>query len=249
MTLPGRSACVLVAAAALAAAAPAACSPTNDEVILGMLRTQLAAQYHECVPLGWSPVAVAGTYYPGTTVTLYEEGVWLPARWIGRVRTRDLARRDVRAISDVLNELARAGMLVREKTSAGSRYHLAAAAQPFFYDDSDYGNNPDHIPYLCYSTIVPQRVLSTDSVRRARLRYGSRDEDMFHATFAWTPSPIAGWANDAFLRSHSVMLGPAESPVTVTLAKRHGEWMIAELSAPTPVARIVDTAAWPQPRL
>jgi hypothetical protein len=248
MALPARSVRVLVAVA-LAAVALAACSPTSDQQILGTLRAQLAAQYHECVPLGWNPVAAAGTYYPGTSVTLYEEGVWFPARWLGRVRTRDLARRDVRAISNVLNELARVGMLVRDTSPTVSQYHLAAAAQPFYYDESDYGNNPAHIPYLCYSTIVPQQVLSTDSVRRGRLRYGSHDEDMFHATFAWTPSPIAAWANNAFLRSHSVNLGPTESPVTATLAKRHGEWTIAELSTPTPVARIVDTAAWPQPRL
>ena len=249
MARAGRPVCVLLAAAVLAAVAPAACAPSNDRAILETLRTQLAEQYHDCVPLGWSPVAVAGTYYPGTSVTLYEEGVWLPARWIGRVRTRDLARPDVRTIFGVLNELTRAGMLVRTKTSGGSRYHLTVAALPFYYDESAYGNNPDHIPYLCYSTIVPQRVVAIDSVRRDRLRYGSRDEDMFHATFEWTPRPIAAWANDAFLRSHSVMLGPAESPVTATFAKRHGEWTIAQLSAPTPVARIVDTAVWPQPRL
>ena len=234
MPRPERSACVLVAAVVLAAVMLGACSPANDQVVLATLRTQLVTQYHECVPLGWSPVAVAGTYYPGTSVTLYEEGVWLPARWIGRVRTRDLARPDVRTISAVLNELTHAGMLVRDDARGGARYHLTAAAAPFYYDESDYGNNPDHIPYLCYSTIVPQKVLSIGSARRGRLRYGSHDEDLFRATFAWTPSTIAGWANDPFLRSHSVKLGPAESPVTATFAKRHGEWALAELSTPTP---------------
>ena len=168
------------------------------------------------MPLGWSPVAVAGTYYPGTSVTLYEEGVWLPAQWIGRVRARDLARRDVRTISGVLNELARAGMLVRDNARGGTRYHLTAAAAPFYYDENDYGNNPDHIPYLCYSTIVPQQVLSIDSARRGRLRYGSHDEEMFHATFAWTPSPIAVWANDAFLREPQRGARPGRKP-------RHGD--------------------------
>ena len=244
-----RSACVLVAAAALATVMLGACARGNDRLVFATLRTQLAAQYHECVPLGWTPVAVAGTYYPGTSVTLSEQGVWLPAQWLGRVRTRDLARPDVRTISAVLNELARAGMVVAENARGSTRYHLTAAAQPFFYDENDYGNNPDHVPYLCYSTMVPQRVLSIDAARRGRLRYGSHDEDLFHATFAWTPSPIAAWANDAFLRSHSVELGPAESPVTATFAKRHGAWALAELAAPTPAARIVSTAAWPQPRL
>lgn len=249
MAFAGFRVCLMLAAVALAAAVLAACSPTHDRAVLETLRTQLANQYHECVPLGWSPVAVDGTYYPGVSVTLYEEGVWLPARWIGRVRTRDLARADVRAVTGVLNELARAGMLVRTNVPSGVRYHLTIAAQPFYYDESAFGNNPDHIPYLCYSTIVPQRVVSSGPVRRERLRYGSHDENAFHATFEWIPSPAAAWANDAFLHMHSVKLGPAESPATATFVNRHGEWRIAELSAPTPAGRIVDASVWPQPRL
>ena len=249
MAVAGRLICVLLAAAVLAAAGLTACSPTSDGAMLETLRAQLANQYRECVPLGWTPVPVAGTYYPGVSVTLYEEGVWLPALWIGRVRTRDLARADVRTASDVLNELTRVGMVHSERFPGGVRYHLTTAAQPFYYDESDRGNNPDHIPYLCYSTIVPQSVVSTDSVRRGRLRYASHDDDMFHATFKWAPSPVAAWANDAYLRTHSVKLGPAENPVTATFVRRDGEWTIAELSAPTPVARVVDASVWPRPRL
>ena len=84
--------------------------------------------------------------------------------------------------------------------------------------------------------------MSIGSVRRDRLRYGNRDKDLFHATFEWSPSPVAAWANNPFLRSHSVKLGPAESPVTATFADRHGEWTLVELSAPTPAGRIVDVS-------
>ena len=240
---------VRLAAAALAATGLAACSRAGDGAVLATLRTELANQYHACVPLGWTPVPVAGTYYPGTSVTLYEQGVWLPALWIGRVRTRDLARPDVRAASAVLSELTRVGMVDSEPFHGGIRYHLTTAAQPYYYDESDRGNNPDHVPYLCYSKIVPQGVVTTDSVRRGRLRYGSHDEDLFRALFVWTPSPAAPWANDAFLRRHSVKLGPAESPVIATFVRSRGDWAVAELSAPSPVARVVDASAWPRLQL
>ncbi len=232
-----------------AAALLPACARTDDRAILGMLAARLAKQYHECVPLGWSPVAVAGTYYPGVSVRAGEQGVWLPAVWLGHVRTRDLARADVRAVRDVLDALARAGMVVRTSDRDGFRYRLSRAGYSFFYDESDFRNNPDHIPYLCYSTIVPQRVLWSDRVHRERSRDGSHDVDAFRAAFAWTPSPVANWANDAFLRRRSVKLGPAENPVIASFVKDNDDWRVVELSTRYPLGRIVDASAWPQPRL
>lgn len=235
--------------ALLVAALLTACARTDDRAILGMLQTQLAKQYHECVPLGWTPVPNAGTYYPGVSVTMEENGVWLPAVWVARVRRRDLARPDVRTAAAVLDELTKKGLLIRTTTPGASRYRLARIGWDFYYDENDYGNNPDHIPYLCYSTIVPQRVIASEPARHERLPDGSHDEDVFRATFAWTPSPVAAWANDAFLRSHSVALGPAETPVTATFANRHGAWTIVQLSTPTPLGRVVNASAWPHPRL
>jgi hypothetical protein len=238
--------CVLIAAALLAA-----CSATDDRAVLAALQTQLSAQYHECVPLGWTPVPVAGTYYPGISVTLTEEGVWLPARWIGRVRSRDLARPDVRAAFDVLNELSRAGLLYRDDDRPGVfRYTLTAAGQQFFYDDSAYGNNPDHIPYLCYSTIVPQRIESISPIDRERSRRGAGDVDSFVATFEWTRSAVPAWANNAFVRTHSVTLGPTENPVVAEFENLDGNWTVTSLAATeSPTARVVDIGAWPRPRL
>ena len=235
-----RSICALLAASLLTA-----CARTDDRAILGMLRTQLAKQYHACVPLGWTPVPNAGTYYPGVSVTMQENGVWLPAVWVARVRRRDLTRPDVRAAAAVLDELTKKDMLVRTTAPGGARYNLARIGWDFFYDENDFGNNPDHIPYLCYSTIVPERVVSSGPVRRERLHEQSHDEDVFRVTFTWAPSRVAGWANDAFLRSHSVDLGPTESPATATFAKRHGEWTIVQLSTPTPEGRVIDRSVWP----
>jgi len=229
----------------------AGCSAAGDRAVLAALKTQLAAQYHACVPLGWTPVPVAGTYYPGVSVTLTEEGVWLPARWIGRVRSRDLARADVRAAFDVLNELSRAGLLDRDHHVAGIwRYNLTSEGQRFFYDDSAHGNNPDHIPYLCYSTIVPQRIESISPIDREPSRYGARDVDSFVAAFEWTPSPVPAWANTAFVRAHSVTLGPTEHPAVAQFQAVGGTWTITRLSGTeSPTARVVDAGAWPRPRL
>jgi hypothetical protein len=237
--------------ALIAAALLAACSPTGDRAVLASLKTQLAAQYHDCVPLGWTPVPVAGTYYPGVSVTLTEEGVWLPARWIGRVRSRDLARADVRAAFDVMNELTRAGLLDRDHHVPGLwRYNLTSAGQRFFYDDSAYGENPDHIPYLCYSTIVRQRIASVSPIERARSRDGTRDLDTFVAAFEWAPSPVPAWADNAFVRAHSVTLGPAEHPAVAQFQDVGGNWTVTRLAGTqSPTARVVDAAAWPRSRL
>ncbi len=237
--------------AVVAAALLAGCSATDDRAVLAALKTQLAAQNHECVPLGWTPVPVAGTYYPGVSVTLTEEGVWLPARWIGRVRARDLARDDVRAAFDVLNELTRAGLLDRDHhVPATWRYNLTNAGQRFFYEDSAYGDNPDHVPYLCYSTIVAQRIASVSPVARGRSRDGKRDLDTFVAAFEWTPSPVPAWADNAFVRAHSVTLGPIERPAVAQFQDVGGNWTITQLSGTqSPTARVVDAGAWPRPRL
>jgi hypothetical protein len=245
MLLAARTICALFTVALLTA-----CSATNDGAVLQTLKGQLAAQNHQCVPLGWTPVPVAGTYYPGVSVTLHEEGVWFAARWLGRVRTRDLARPDVRAAYDVLNELARGGMLEREHFPGVFQYHLTMTGQQFFYDDSAYGNNPDHIPYLCYSTIVPQRITYTSSISPERYRDGARDVDGFVAAFDWTPSPVAAWADNAFMRAHSVTLGPTENPMVAHLVNLDGEWTVTQLSGTaSPTARVVDIGAWPHPRL
>lgn len=84
-----------------------ACSPTNHWFVMHALQTQLALQYHECVPLGWDPVPVDGTYYPGYSAELQDKNSWLPALWLGSIQPSDLRQPDGRAAYEVLNELVR----------------------------------------------------------------------------------------------------------------------------------------------
>jgi hypothetical protein len=237
--------CTLVVLGALAAAA---CSPTDPRVVLRELRGELAQQYHECVPLGWNPVPVAGTYYPGANLVVEEEGngrVWLPAMWIAWIDDRKLKRADVRATAELLNALARDGMLSREARRGGSTYRLTAKAVPYFFSENAHGSNPPAIPYLCYSTMIPERVTATEPVHARRLPSGI-DAQVFRATFTWTASAPAGWARAPHLRARSIVLGPSENPLTAELARTEGGWHVVTVRGPTSQQpHVVDASVWP----
>jgi hypothetical protein len=220
----------------LAAAVLCACSPTSHSAILHALRTQLARQYHECVPLGWDPVPAAGSFYPGYSAEFEQTGVWLKSYWIGYVGKRDLGRPDVRVAAAILNELVRDGLLERTRWQSGSFYHLTLRALPYYYEDNAYGDNPEHMPYLCYSGITPNRVLWNSLIQ-----HGS-----FHAAFEWRAATRASWAQNDFLRAHSVILPPVDSPVLVTFANVDGGWNITRLNAPHMLPRVVDVNVWPR---
>jgi hypothetical protein len=231
--------------AALAAVTPS-CSPTDPRVVLRELRTELAQQYHECVPLGWNPVPVAGTYYPGANVVVSEEEVWLPAMWIASIGDRQLKRADVRATADLMNALAREGMLDREARPGGSKYRLTLKSMPYFFSENAHGSNPPAIPYLCYSTFVPERVVATDPIHTVRLA-GGVDAQVFHATFTWTASEPAAWARSPYIRAHSVVLGPSENPLTAELVRAEGAWHVVTVRGPTSQQpHVVDTSVWPR---
>src|SRR5690242_21191400 len=90
-------------AALLLSACSHAPPPGSQLAMLNALSSALDVQYHACVPLGWNPVAVAGTYYPGYVASLqnYEE-TW-DAIWRGSIAVSDIAKPRVRAVYDVLN--------------------------------------------------------------------------------------------------------------------------------------------------
>jgi hypothetical protein len=241
---------LIVARAALLAALAAltACAPNDPRVVIRALRSELAQQYHECVPLGWNPVPVAGTYYPGANVVVEEQGqgrVWLPALWIARIGDRQLTRADVRATAELMNVLAREGMLDRQTGRGGSTYRLSGSAIPYFFSENAHGTNPPAFPYLCYSAIVPQRVVATDPIHAERLP-GGVDAQAFHATFTWTASEPAAWARSAYVRAHSVVLGPSENPLTAELVRTDGGWHVVTLRGPTSQQpHVVDASVWP----
>ena len=226
-----------------------ACSPTSHWFVMHTLRTQLALQYHECVPLGWDPVPVAGTYYPGYSAELQDTNSWLPALWLGSIHTSDLRQPDGRAAYEVLNELVRVGMLERKQVAAAFHYRLTLRAVPYYFDDNEYGDNPEHWPYLCYSRMVPTQVVWNQAIREERYGEGSQQAEAFRVAFEWQPSPVPLWANDATLRSHSVILAPRRIRVIAKFIKRDRQWAIDNLYSSAPFQPyVVDASVWPRLR-
>ncbi|MGZ3550991.1 MAG: hypothetical protein ACXVAL_02745 [Vulcanimicrobiaceae bacterium] len=201
------------------------------------LNSDLSEQYHECVPLGWDPVPVETRYYyEGYTSEYWEEGVWLHPYWLGLIHTSDLSDPNVRAAYYVLNALTRAGMLERTSATGASFYRLTPRAIAYYFESNGFGNNPEHWSYLCYSRIVPRRVVWTKGVK----------DSLFRVAFEWSVSARAQWANDPFLRRHSVLLPPLSSPAVAVFAKSGDWWHITQLVTPTAMLpRTVDPAVWP----
>lgn len=202
--------------------------PSSDRALLAALQDELRFAYHGCVPLGWYPVPVKGTYYPGYTAAAQTYAEWLDAIWRGRIPAADLRRHDARTVFRVLNHLVSAGLLRRKRDSSGFAYFMTPSAFPYFYASSVFKDNRDSLPYLCYSTIVPQRIewtqaMSPSAVRRA---HGAQ---WYHVRFAWKPSPPAAWANDPVIRAHSVDLAPLTSPTTARVFYEHEQWYVANV--------------------
>lgn len=183
---------------------------------------QLATQYHSCIPLGWVPVPVAGTYYPGYSARVQDENIL----WAGSIRRSDLHRSDVRETAAVMNELVRAGMLTGDRSSEYDRYYLTDAALPYYYGGNRYNDNPEHYPYLCYSHIVPQKVVWKEPIHREN---GTRT---FHVRFTWKTSAFAAWANDAFLRERSIVLAPRERAMPTQFTECKRGWEIVMVGSP-----------------
>jgi hypothetical protein len=200
------------------------------------LSSDLSEQYHECVPLGWDPVPV-GTdyYYEGYTSEYREEGVWLHPYWLGLIHTSELSDPDARNAYDVLNALRRAGMVERANDTGAYFYRLTPRATAYYFEMNDVGNNPDHWPYLCYSSILPRRIVSTRRVK----------DGLFHVAFEWSASAPAEWANDPFIRRHSVILPPISNPAVAVFSNAGGWWHITRIVTPAfMMPRVVDPAVW-----
>lgn len=228
------------AAIAICAYLLSGCSPTAPRIVFNSLDAELHHQYHACIPLGWDPVPVAGYYYPGYSSEYREEGVWLHPYWIGVVYRSQLADQRVRTAQQVMNVLVREGMLERSPAHDAMYYHLTPRALPYYFEGNSYGNNPDHLPYLCYSTIVPAKILSTGPITRRT----------FHSEFVWRTSSPAAWAMDPFLQSHSVILPPLTARVSAKFENDHGSWYLQKLWTSTPMLpRVVNPLVWPADRI
>lgn len=204
--------------------------PTANRVLLDYLSNEMTFQYHECVPLGWAPVPVAGTYVEGYSATLGGYDEFLDAIWRGRIETSTLHKRDVFVVFNVLNHLVYAGLLARSDRADGYDYFLTWNAVPYFYASSRYSNNRGSKPYLCYSTVVPDRIAWVQRLHIEKtLSVHVSQLQEFIISFEWKPSPRADWANDQFLRSHSVILAPITSPTTAKLYYLHAQWHLLSI--------------------
>jgi hypothetical protein len=228
----------------LLAVAMSACSQSSRPALMNVVREQLD-EFHDCIPLGWDPVPIEGSYIIGYSAEIEDAG-WIPPLWIGGIRTGDLRHPEGRAAFEVLEHLVRAGMAARTNTSYGFQYRLSQSAMPYFWGDDQYGNNPEHAPYLCYSRIVPQRVLWSGPVHLERGRDGSL-RPVVRAAFDWKPEPEPAWVTaDAFLQSHSVVLAPPQSPTVVKFADLQGSWEIERVDQSFLKNRLVAPSVWPK---
>lgn len=215
----------------------AACAPNSAFTIMHAAQAHFARAYHQCIPLGWNPTPIYGTYYPGYDVELEESDWWLPPIWLGYLPQSVAYGRRARTAERVLALLVGAGMVKRDTYSGASYYHITDAAFDYFYDDDNLGNNPGHAPYLCFSKIVPQRVLWKQPV------HAERGASTFRVALAWSAGPPAPWAANPELRKYAVTLAPARAPLILKFAKTKDGWQIVNVypSAPNLLA---DAAAW-----
>jgi hypothetical protein len=175
----------LVLAGLIAAEYASAPAPDSTRAVLGALRSDLRFTYHQCVPLGWAPVPVSGTYYPGYTATAQNYAMWLDALWRGHIERNDLRTRQARSVYGTLNYLAAAGLLARKAGRSGFDYFLTPRAIPYYYGSSTFENNRDSLTYLCYSSIVPNRI---DWMHRLDVPKTRRTDTWYALEFSWSAS-------------------------------------------------------------
>ncbi|HEV2261944.1 MAG TPA: hypothetical protein VGR69_06645 [Candidatus Rubrimentiphilum sp.] len=212
-----------------------ACSPNRDAAVLHLLRAQLGDQYRACVPLGWDPVPIATTFIPGFSAEYRPPVEWLPPFWLGAIQNDELRDPSARVAFDLLNHLAKQSLVEKHVTPFGFRYNLTMAGLAFYLESSQYGNNVDHLPYLCYSRIVPTKIVWAQPIRQT-----------YRAGFQWSAGDGAPWANDPFLRSHSVILAPTKSPAIAKIVRFGGSWEVVRLYAGSMLPQLSDAAVWPR---
>jgi hypothetical protein len=212
-----------------------ACGPVSRWQTMRTLTAELEGEPHECLPLGWAPLPTGhGDYVIRASVERdqFRKGAWLPAAWVGRIQNGQLTSSTIRAIASVLTRLQDKGLVIRSNSSDGASYYLSARGLQYYYDRDAYGNNPLHLPFLCYSALVPQRIVA--------IRSGYERQ----VAFTWRSS-TAEWGNDRSIESHSVFFQPVQSPAIAKLVRRNGDWVIVSLSAATSgYPQLVDADAW-----
>lgn len=214
----------------------AACSHSAFQRVI---TDRFADQFHRCIPLGWNAFPIDGTYVPDYSVEFSPRDVWLAPLWVGFVPSSVQVSPPGSLAYQILNALVQAGMATSEPVRNGTRYHLTERAVPYYFEGSDFGNNPLHLSYLCYSKIVPDQILWTAPVRG---RQGADVRNM-HIAFSWHETAPAAWASDPLIQSHSVVLAPTRSPAVVTVSYVHGSWEVT--AADEGSNTLTSVSVWP----
>lgn len=171
--------------------------------------------------------------------------VRLDAIWAGIIHDRDLRDPQARQVQSVLDTLVDEGLLTRTRVKASLHYYLKPNAVPYFYGSQMYNNNNDSLSYLCYSSIVPSRILWTDRIHTEH--YGPRriPRPTFHAAFEWTPAAPARWAQNPILQCHSVFLPPTTTPTIARFERFKDTWYVVNIySRGLMLPTLANKSAW-----
>jgi hypothetical protein len=200
------------------------CSRHSDRDVAAYALASTVATYHDCVPLGWNPVRVMASFYPGFSAEYLENGVWLHPFWLGEIDASDLRARDVRTTFNVLNAMVAAGLLDRTSRKGSYYYRVTLKGKNYYYDGNQVGENPDHLPYMCYSRLALDRIVAA-----------SRSGNEIHATFRVRIDRIAEWSDNPVLRSNRVELPPADSVEQAVLRRSNADWQVLSIRSASPM--------------
>jgi hypothetical protein len=228
------------AALTLAVFSLVACA-SRQQTLLNAVEEQFDGQFHKCIPLGWNPAPIDGSYVPNFSVELRERDAWLPPLWLGFLPKRAANTPNGRTAAEVLDALARSGLVEKRRVNNGIRYNLTQRAFPYYSEGDDFGDNPDHLSYLCYSRLIVDRVV----LRQTLHQFASSGNagDAVRVAFSWHASEGDAWAKAPMIQSHSVVLAPTRSPAIVVLAYRHGE-LTVDRAKYEPTDMLAQPAVW-----
>ena len=177
---------------------------------LGKLSDRLDRQPHECIPLGWYPAGKpARGYYPDYNADVSQRTGVFQSGWTAVVRPGG-HQTEVVDVENVLDELARVGLLERKALPDGVHYTLTDAGWDSYYERNDLGNNVEEWPFVCFSHLHTTRIAwSGPPAQEKGQYYVSR-----RVRFSWTSQVDAPWLTP-FLKAHAVELPPVSNPADV----------------------------------
>jgi hypothetical protein len=220
-----------------------ACSPSSDWYDMRLLNDQVTGMVHDCVPLGWVPVRVNDdVFYPGYSVEIDETDWYLPPPWVGGFGPHPIIGKEGRIAADLLAHLVRAGIVSTHRVRGSTQYHLTGAGFERYFDNDAFGNNRLHSSYVCYSTISVQSIQWKQPVHLEADPYRPGRVQVFRVGFTWSTAHDPSWTPDAYLRAHTIALGPPRSPTIAKFILRGNFWELVNLYPAQ--SRIVDPSAW-----